>query len=261
MTDADLVNIVNELELMGTVDRYNTIAALEKEFGKPIKELRLLAREKETNMKSIKIPKDIEVARVANPEVEDAKKAVAVIGTVNIISHSGLENAVAAIADVKRKHDEVDAKRRSFVDPLRKVVEDINEFFNPALEALSLAEQVLKSKVVGYVDQKMTEHDEILGSVSIDDDQAAKEAAQVKAGRCVPPKISGMAFREGWSGKVTDMDALVRWAIDEGRLELLKVDEKALKALTKSAGRDPGIPGWEAGVARSVAITVSKIKT
>ncbi len=179
---------------------------------------------------------------------------------VAIESNDAMKNGVGVLAEIKTKYKEVDAKRRSFIDPLGEVIDKINAEFSPALDALAGAEKVLKKKVAGFVESRHAERDALIAEVQNQDAQADRVALIERAEAKIPPKVSGLSVRELWGGKVIDKEALVRWAIENDRIDLLKVDEPMLKQMTKSAGRDPGIPGWVAECKRSVAITPGKVK-
>jgi len=180
-------------------------------------------------------------------------------GTI-INSHQGLKIAVGALADIKVNYKRVDEQRRSFIDPLGEVIDKLNAVFGPALDALASAEKIMKAKVAEYTEGKLAERDELLAEVQNQEDQKDRVDLIDRASRLAPPPIPGLAVRETWGGKVVDAKALIRWAIDEERFDLLKVDEKLLVAITKAAGADPGIPGWAAEVKRSVAITPAKVR-
>ena len=209
--------------------------------------------------KATAIPKIKDVSKDAAPEVQDAEKSTALVKTVVIEEDDAMELAVRMAAEIKEKHDEVDAKRRSWVDPLRMVVDDINAFFNPALEALKKAESTIKIKVASYVESNLAKRDHILRTVNLTPVEKRATCLE-KADKLIPRKVSGLSIREGWSGSVVDKGDLIKWAVEEGRYEFLNVDEKALKAVTKAAGRDPEIPGWQARPTRTVVVTPSKVK-
>jgi hypothetical protein len=206
------------------------------------------------------IPKMNEVDEAARPEVLDARKAAELIARVEVHNNTQLQTAVSWIAEVKEKFEEVDKKRKSFVDPLKKVITEINDFFAPALDALGGAESTLKALVVEYVTESLKRSDAELAQVPNVESPAARAAIVKRAAELVPSKVNGLSVRESWTGPVSDTAALVQWAVANQRDELLLVDEKALAALTKAAGRDPQIPGWTAEVKCTVAITTSKVK-
>jgi len=208
-----------------------------------------------------KIPSDAAVALVANPERADAAKVAVLVQETPVTSSSGVQRAVEWIAAIKSQHDEVDAKRKSFTEPLRKVVEEINDFFRPALDALKQAEKEMKKKISAYTVESLEKRDELLAQVEQTKAPEAREELIVKADKLAPPKVAGMSIRETWKGEVVDPEAVVKWAIEKNFLAFLSPDPKAILAYTKKAGRDPGIPGWKAWCDRNVAITTSKVKS
>ena len=209
--------------------------------------------------KATAIPKAKDIGKDVAPLAKDAEKVTALIAATVVEDDAAMEAAVAMAAEIKDRHREVDEKRKSWTDPLRMVIDDINTTFRPALEALKEAEAAIKAKVSGYVSTSMARRDHILATVHAAPPEK-REALVERADALVPKKVSGLSVRGGWTGEVLDRGAVVKWAVDNGRLELLSVDEKALKAITKSAGRDPGIPGWRAFADRSVAVTTSRVK-
>lgn len=206
------------------------------------------------------LPKLTDAARAAKVEVDKAEEIQALtLEGAPIISKSGMENAVVAIAEIRTNHDEVDTKRKSFVNPLKQVIKDIDEFFKPALNALKTAENDLKKKVEVFTTSSLERRDETLKKVSKATDVAVKESLLSKAEDLVPPKVKGLSIRENWTGEIVDEKKLINWAIKNSP-DLLQINEKALKALTKAAGRDPEIPGWLAKANRSAVVTPSKVE-
>ena len=209
--------------------------------------------------KATAIPKTKDVSKDVTPLTKDAEKVTDLIKRTMVEDDAAMEVAVQMAAEIKDKYKEVDEKRKSWVDPLRMVVDDINRTFKPALEKLKEAEAAIKAKISGYVTNSLAKRDALLSEVQAT--PAEERGALIeKANALEPRKVSGLAVKESWTGEVEDPAALVKWAVDNGRLELLSVNEKALKAITKSGGRDPQIPGWRAFADRSVAVTTSRVQ-
>lgn len=209
---------------------------------------------------SIILPKMTDIGKAAEPEILDANKVKELIDRTLVRNDGEARVAVSWIAEIKEKWEAVDAKRKSFVDPLRKVVDDINGFFKPALEALKDAENGLKDRVRDHVELCASHRDALLARVQVTEDPADRQKLVTQAGSFVPAKVDGLSIWETWEGEVADAGLLLGWAISEGRRDLLTVDVAALKALTKAAARDPGIPGWRASVRRSMVITSAKVR-
>lgn len=196
---------------------------------------------------------DPKIAPVAQAESEDASKVSALIAGKEIRDDDGLREAVAWTAEIKSKWAEVDEKRKGFTDPLRRVIDEINAFFRPALESLKEAEAGLKAKILEHVEGRLQGRKEALAEVAGMPDVAKRAIIVQHAEALLPPKISGLSIRESWTGELVDPLATIDWCITEHQ-ELLLVHVKGLEALTKAAGRDPGIPGWRAFVKQTVAI-------
>jgi len=210
-------------------------------------------------MKAVKIPKDVELQKASQPENEMAAQVVDFVERREIASNKQLEAALKHTAEIKSHFKEVDGKRRSFIDPLHAVVDNINEFFKPALDGLDKAEKILKKKIAGFVEESATKRDEVLASVANLPENQRPQAIE-KAEELMPPKLAGLSFRETWTGEVENAAALMDWAIKNERTEFLKISDKPLKEATKSLGRDPLIPGWKAYAKRTTVVTPSKVK-
>jgi len=206
------------------------------------------------------IPKDIDVRAASEPAVTEAEQVNDLCIGFNVTNNDSLKAAVKWIAEIKTHATTIEEKRRSFVDPIRESIDRINNFFKPALDRLSDAERTLKNKVSSYTIAAAVERDRLLASIDPNAGVDEKCGILAKADTFAPPKIPGLALRESWQGKVTDPAAVVKWAVESGRLELLNVDPKALVVLARAADRDPEIPGFKASRVRSVAITPSKVQ-
>lgn len=68
------------------------------------------------------------------------------------------------------------------------------------------------------------------------------------------PKVAGISYRETWSGKLTDIAALIRYAAANPQfMGLLEVNQPALNQLARSMKAQMQIPGVEAVCTRDVA--------
>jgi len=205
------------------------------------------------------MPKDIDVQAAAQPAAEEASQVSSECLKFEVNSNKALETAVVWIAMIKNHSKVLEEKRKSFTAPLREALDRINAFFKPASEALALAEMTLKNKVSKYSIDAAVERDKVLAAVDPNDGIDAKQAALVKADSLQVPKFPGFSLRETWQGKVTDNRALVKWAVENGRLDLLVAEHKPLIAQAKKDDRDPGVPGFKASKVRTVVITPQKV--
>jgi len=68
------------------------------------------------------------------------------------------------------------------------------------------------------------------------------------------PKVSGISFRETWSGQLTDLAALIRYAAANPQfMNLLQVNQVALNGLARSMKGQLQVPGVRAIVTKDVA--------
>jgi hypothetical protein len=87
-------------------------------------------------------------------------------------------------------------------------------------------------------------------------DALLEEPIEVPAVAVAPttPKVNGIAYRETWSAKVTDLHALVKFvAANPSHLGLLQANMPALNAQARSLKGQLRIPGVKANCTRDVA--------
>lgn len=208
-------------------------------------------RRKRARPDEVEVPNMIEVSAVAMTEASEARQALDYVrASVLVEAQDALRQAVKMIAEMKDARDAVDTKRRSFIDPLRKSIAAIDDFFGPAIESLEECERILKERIDAFVQRQGAERDRMLleaGDAARDGNREMAAALVMTADARIVEKVPGLAIRETWDGEVVDAAALPR--------EYLVPDMKALRARTQSTKGDPQIPGWRAFVKRVVAIT------
>lgn len=213
-------------------------------------------------MTEIKLPKMAAVQQTAEEEAQDAEKSLDFIKKMSIQSQSELQFAVGAVAEVKERHEEIDGKRRQFVDPLKSVIKDIDDFFKPAINSLKEAEQLLKGKISEFVDGCSNKRNELIdraGRASQEGDANAASALLSTADSYIVPKVEGLSIRESVEVEILDHAAAIEWCVSNNRQDLLQIDEKALKAVCKAKKR-PQIPGVRISIKSTSAITTSKVQ-
>lgn len=188
---------------------------------------------------------------------EDAKKATQYLDHIRkmeITTHPEMRFAVGIAAEIKEKHASVDTQRRGFVEDAKAIIDRANAFFGPALKSLVECEKVLKAKVVGYDLRMATQRDGLL------DRLAAEPELADEADACIVPKVPGLSMRRSVKVAITNESAAIAWCIANDRLELLQLNEKAIKALAKATGgRGIDIPGVAVERTSTAAITASKV--
>lgn len=70
----------------------------------------------------------------------------------------------------------------------------------------------------------------------------------------VTPKVTGISFRETWSGRVTDLAALIRYAAANPQfMTLLQVNQPVLNGLARSLKNNLKVPGVDVVCVKDVA--------
>lgn len=195
---------------------------------------------KKEQAKLARVPSASEVASLVSDEVKEAKELEEFLGGFSIDSQSELDFAAEALQKVAEKHDVLDAKRKSWVNPLNRVVKDINSTFKPVLDLLKKAETGLKGKIGDYHVKAERERIRLLEKAG-----SASKRNPAKADRLIEEaelldvdKVEGLGIKMVWTGAVVDPKAIPR--------EYLMPDVKKLLAVTQASATDPEIPGWRA---------------
>lgn len=207
--------------------------------------------------KTESMPQIEEITKELSQDTRDSNEALIFINAIEITNGTGVKDAVKIIADFKERADYLDGKRKTWVDPLNAVIRDINATFKPILDAYESCENALKNKIAGYHNAQAQKRSDLISEAGSSPN--AEELLKA-ADQCLPEKIPGLAIKQSWDGEIVDPDRIVKWCIENNRLELLTPDLKALKALTKAKSLDPRIDGWKAYPKSTVAITASKIE-
>lgn len=205
------------------------------------------------------MPQIEEVGKSIAEDIDDINAATAFIDDLTVENRPDLEVAVQMTATLKESLAEVDAKRMNWTAPLNKVVDDINATFSPAITALKNAEKKLKSKIDACIKKNQQQRDAILEQVASASDSERNDLL-ARADQFVIDKIPGLSIRETTTWKVTEERAIIEYAIENGMLQLLSVDTKALKNITKDLKEKTNIPGWECAKKTTIAITASKVE-
>mgnify|MGYP001292038927 CR=1 FL=1 len=105
--------------------------------------------------------KDVVIATRESEKIADE------VTKVRIRSDADLNLATEKLAQIKKVYKDIDKRRKSFVDPLNRVVKDINTEFKIPLDRLKAAETLIKDAMVKYQAQV--------------DARAAKKAEKIEA--------------------------------------------------------------------------------
>jgi hypothetical protein len=211
-------------------------------------------------MKEAIIPKMTDVVKAAEENQTDIERTTDFVKAMEITNQAELNWAVGAVAEVKQEHDTRDAKRKSWVEPLKSVAKDIDATFKPSLKALKDAEAAIKEKIAQYATDAEIRRDSCLHAAE-KASGAQRDALLEQAASGVVDKVPGLSLRQSWGGEITDDKELIEWALENNRLDLISPNLPALKSITKALGSDPKIPGWLATPATTVAITTSLVES
>jgi hypothetical protein len=189
---------------------------------------------------TVNVPKTADVMAFVTEEKSGIDQSLDLIRRMELRKHADLEFASNALQEVAKRHDALDGKRKSWVDPLNAVVKDINATLKPLIDALKEAEGILKDKIGRYavtLEQARTKLLADAGDMAkANPSQAESMIAQAAA--LEPPKVKGVTVSTEWAGEVVDEKLIPR--------EYLVPNVEMLNAMTKAKGSDPGIPGWKA---------------
>ena len=92
-----------------------------------------------------------EAERDIATEGEITSIMVRMVDTAVINSPEAYAWATDTLKAIAARHDDIEAKRKSWVGPLTNVTRNINAFFKPTTDAYKRAEQSLKSKMLAYM--------------------------------------------------------------------------------------------------------------
>jgi hypothetical protein len=195
---------------------------------------------KKEQKKLATIPSSAEVSSFTAEQSREDEGLVEQLDALAIRKATDLDFAAGLLREIAARHDALDGKRRSWVDPLNRVVKDINATFKPLLDALKRAEATVKEKIGKFHVEAERERSKMLAEAG-----RASESNPAKAERLIEraelldvPKVDGVGVKMVWTGEVVDASLIPR--------EFLSPDVKKLLAVTEAGGSDPKIPGWRA---------------
>lgn len=88
-----------------------------------------------------------------------ASKALAYAMTIEVVDDQSYELAAEEVKGNKKRWQNLEETRVSFVEPLNKAVKRINDFFRAPLAALAESEKVIEQKMIGYRRQQQEKAD------------------------------------------------------------------------------------------------------
>ena len=204
-------------------------------------------------------------AEQAGVQVEEANQYLTHISKMEIVNDAELRFSVGVVAEIKEKHTAVGAQRNKFTEKAQAIIDEAKAFFNPALNSLAECEKVIKSKIVDFDLRQADKRNDLILRAGDAGARGSSDAAQMlmkEADACIPPKIPGLSIRRSTKVEIHDAAEAIQWCIENDRLELLQLNEKAVKDLVKASNEKGGfhLPGVTIKTSASAAITVSKVE-
>lgn len=209
-------------------------------------------------IREIKLPKATDLALSLKNDTEDAQKTKEFCEQFKVENNDDLDLAVKALAEIKTQYSTYEQRRKDQVQKILDVVQDINSFFQPALDALVMAESIIKDKVSQCVENRLDARDMALAAVE-KAEPAKRTELITQADKLLPPKISGLSYRENWKVEIENESKVVNHLIETKMHGFLTPDKKAITAMVKSMKADPEIPGIVAKKTRSVVISPKRV--
>lgn len=204
-----------------------------------------------------KVP-SADVLNTAIAAVADEAKLIETASTrVEVTNVPELRFVVGALAEVKEKRAAVQAQLDEFVKPMQDTIAKLRAFFSPSLKSLKESERLLKVEVLKFLAFAESERVRLLEVASYRTDPPMVTTALAKAEAYDVPPIKGMSVSERTVGRVVDPMQVLEWVVDNGRMDLLSFDEKALAKAVKEGAE---VPGYEWETKRTVSINTKRVK-
>lgn len=185
------------------------------------------------------------------------------------------DETYAVVADELKAIKSAQKQADEFFDPPIKQAYELHKMLvgrkKIITQPLADAESKAKSRMLGYTTEKQRKAEEERRRLqAIADAEAEKQrksllaqAAKAKKPETVekyetlaaevvaptvavavePPKVSGQSIRTTWKHQVADVDAFIKWAAENNRIDLLLPNDKALAAYAKAMNERASIPG------------------
>ncbi len=192
-------------------------------------------------------------AQVAEEEATQALEVRKFASELVLRSSNDYEFAVDVLKQVKARHAEIEAKRKAISSGLYRSMREVNDLFNTPLSMLKDTEKSMKRQMLKFKEEKETHRHELLDQVETavaHEDHEKVQELIAEAEDAIVPIVSGVSYKESWTGEITDVSLLPP--------EYLKPDLDKLLKLTKKLKADPEIPGWKAVKQTDMAVGKSR---
>jgi hypothetical protein len=219
------------------------------------------------------------IVKYETPDLPAVGTAQKLAANVIIDDQTTYELASQGVAALKTRRAEIEAMRKSIVDPINKAKDAVQAIFVPVLNDYDEGERIVKCKMISYVDGEDRKRREAQAAA----DKAAREireaaeAAAKKAEKTdpvvaqelreiaalTPPvyvaetvtQVGGNSIRKRWKATLVDLDELIRFvATHPEHRALLSFNQSAAdKLVGATEGRLP-IGGVTAAQVSGIAV-------
>lgn len=155
---------------------------------------------------------EIEARTWAAAKREEAQAVLAGIHDL-IVTAENVAEINGFLRDICRAKDEIEAKRKSFTQPLNTVLRALNDEFRPAREALESVERKLKDLLAAFQlaeAARQREAFQLAGDAMRQGETEIVTAALQVANEAGPAELAGTSVREVWTAEVIAPDLLPR---------------------------------------------------
>ena len=220
------------------------------------------------------------VVKYETPKLPPVGYATEMALRIVIDDQDTYEVASTAAKAAKARRDEIDAMRKTIVDPINAAKEAVQNIFNPVLKDYDNAISVIKIAMVTYVNEQaeiqrkaQAEADRVAREAAAAAEKAAaklekkgqveaaeaiREIAAVAAAPVIAPlvtQVGGNSVRRVWKAKITDWVALVAFiAANPDYLNLISFNQSVADKLMAATEGKLRIGGLEAYQDSIVAI-------
>lgn len=198
---------------------------------------------------------------LVDSEREEAEIIASGTEEIYIDSPESAEIATQTLAAIKERYKFIEGKRKAWVGPIKAVAADIDKTIRPVTKALLAGETRLKKALADYQRRQEEERDRLLKEAGGAESEAKRTDLISRATVADPEPQQGVTYKEKTVASVVDHAAAVKWCVDNGRLEWLLVDTKAIEAQAKALGsRFPEVAGVEVKKDYSVVVRSASVR-
>lgn len=172
-------------------------------------------------------------------EAEAAAALAQVMASVVVRDEPSYALAAETVKALRGGVERIETARKARSGPIDRLKKGIDAEYRPAREALEEAEKVLTERMEAYLKERREADARAIATAAAAPAGEATEAALATLQGT--PQAAGAKAKVDWAGEVTDADKVP--AMYKTRPV---PDVPLLLEVTRTAGKDPGIPGWRA---------------